>query len=114
MLINCPLEPSVVGKVNPLIVTPPEPFPVNSKGAFDALDVIVLSDIVTPSITADVVAVKVVNVPANGVAAPIIVLSIFPPPMSTSSITTFPDPFADISKLAFEAFVVIVLSLILT
>ena len=88
MLINCPLEPSVVGKVNPLIVTPPVPFPDNSRVAFEALLVIVLSVIVTPSITADVFAVKVVNVPASGVVPPITVLSTVPLLISALAITT--------------------------
>ncbi len=73
-----------------------------------------LSLIVTPSIITEAVVESVVNVPAAGVVAPIGVLSIAPPPISTSSILTTPDPFAEISKLALEAFVVIVLSLILT
>ena len=58
--------------------------------------------------------VKAVNVPANGVVAPITVLSIAPPPMSTSSITTLPELLPEIIKLAFEAFVEITLSFILT
>ena len=78
---NCPDDPSEVGKVNPLIVTDPDPFPVNSKLAFDEFAVIVLSAIVTPSITADVFAVTVVNVPAAAVEAPIMVSSILPPSM---------------------------------
>jgi hypothetical protein len=58
--------------------------------------------------------VKAVNVPAKGVVAPITVLSIAPPPMSTSSITTLPELLPEIIKLAFEAFVEITLSFILT
>ena len=62
---NCPADPSEVGKVNPLIVTPPVPFPESSKLAFDALAETVLSVIVTPSIVIDVFAVKVENVPVS-------------------------------------------------
>ena len=59
--------PSVVGKVNPLIRTPPVPLPLNSNGALEALVLIVLSAIVIPSTVTDVVVDRVVNVPAAGV-----------------------------------------------
>ena len=102
------------GNVNPLILTPPVPFPVSSKGELDALADTVLSAIVIPSIVTEVVVESVVNVPAAGVVPPITAPSIVPPLISISSIITFPVPFADISKFVLLSFVVIVLSFILT
>ena len=110
---NCPDDPSEVGKVNPLIVTDPDPFPVNSRFAFDELALIVLSVIVTPSITADVFAVTVVNVPAAAVVAPITVLSMFPPSMFTFDIATLPVPEGDTTKSLLDCVAFITLSLIL-
>ena len=52
------------------------------------------------------------NVPAAGVLAPIAILSIAPPPISTSSITTLPLEPPEICKCEFEALVESVLSLI--
>ena len=68
---NCPDDPSDVGKVNPLIVTPPVPLPESSKLEFEAFADTVLSVIVTPSMVIDVFAVKVVKVPAAAVDPPI-------------------------------------------
>ena len=48
VLINWFAVPSDVGKVNPLIVTPPVPFPESSKFAFEEFVFTVLSSIVTP------------------------------------------------------------------
>ena len=98
---NCPDDPSEVGKVKPLIVTPPVPFPESSKFEFDAFADTVLSVIVTPSIVIEVLAVSVVNVPAAGVEPPIVVPSIVPPSMSRSfGMTTVPVP--DAFKIKFE------------
>ena len=72
---NCPALPSDVGKVNPLIVTPPDPLPESSRLAFDAFDDTVLSEIVTPSIVKACVVLRVVKVPAKAVVPPITVLS---------------------------------------
>ena len=76
-------EPSDAGITKVAIFTEPEPLPDNSKWAFDWFDVIVLSFIVTPSRSAWVFAVNVVNVPAAGVVAPITVLSTVPLLIST-------------------------------
>ena len=46
---NWLLVPSDVGKVKPLIVTPPEPLPDSSRFAFEELVLTVLSSIVIPS-----------------------------------------------------------------
>ena len=110
---NCPELPSDVGNVNPLIVTEPEPLPDNSKLEFDALDDTVLSVIVMPSTTAEVVAVTVVKVPATAVVAPITVLSIFPASMFTFDIATLPVPEGDITRSLFDCVVLMTLSLTL-
>ena len=110
---NCPELPSDVGNVNPLIVTEPDPFPDNSKFELDAFVEIELSEIVTPSITAEVVADKVVKVPASGVVPPITVLSMLPPSMSAVDITTLPDPDGDIIRSLLLAVALITLSVIL-
>ena len=102
---NCPELPSEVGNVNPLIVTPPEPFPDSSKLEFDAFVDIVLSVIVIPSTTAEVVAVTVVKVPATAVEAPITVLSMLPPSMFTFDIATLPVPEGDITRSLFDCVV---------
>ena len=81
--------------------------------AFEAFELISLSDSVTPSITADVFAVKVVNVPASGVVPPITVLSTAPPLISALAITTCPVPLPVSSKFEFDAVVLISLSVIL-
>ena len=78
----------------PLIDTVPVPFPESSRSAFDAFVEMVLSFIITPSKVALVFAVTVVNVPAAGVVAPIVVLSIAPPLMSVFAITILPVPEA--------------------
>ena len=96
------------------MVTPPVPFPDSSRFELDAFVDTVLSAIVTPSTTTEAVVVTVVNVPAAAVLAPIGVPSIAPPPMSASFITTFPVPFADISRSALDELVVMMLSIILT
>ena len=59
--------PSDVGKVKPLIVTPPVPFPDSSRLALDELVLTVLSSIVMPSNVSAEVTVSVVKVPAAGV-----------------------------------------------
>ena len=71
VVMNWPTLPSVVGILNPLMSTLPEPFADSSKFALEAFVDMVLSVIVTPSITADVLAVTVVKVPATAVVAPI-------------------------------------------
>ena len=53
-----------------------------------------------------------VKVAAAGVEAPIIVLSISPPPISKSSITTFPPLLPESKRLEFDSSVEILLSLI--
>ena len=93
VVMNCPLLPSEVGNVKPLIVTPPVPLPVNSSGLFDAFVDMVLSLIVMPSIVTDEVVSTEVKVPAAGVEPPITVPSIVPPSMSRSLCTiTVPVP----------------------
>ena len=99
MVKNLPALSSEVGKVKPLILTPPDPLPLNSRVEFDALVDIVLSDMVIPSMVKLSVVLNVVNVPAAGVDPPITVLLIVPPIMSGPVIMTFPLPLADISRL---------------
>ena len=110
VFINCPFVPSEVGKVNPLIVTPPVPFPVNSRFALDAFVLIVLSVRVTPSTVIAAVVLKVVKVPATAVEPPITVLSIVPSSMSAFVIITCPVPEGLITKSLFEFVVLITLS----
>ena len=59
--------------MNPLIVTPPEPFPDSSRLAFEELVLTVLSSIVIPSKVNACVTVSVVKVPAAAVPVPIVV-----------------------------------------
>ena len=110
VFINCPFVPSEVGKVNPLIVTPPVPFPVNSRFELDAFVLIVLSVRVTPSTVIAAVVLKVVKVPATAVEPPITVLSIVPSSMSAFVITTCPVPEGLITKSLFEFVFLITLS----
>jgi Flp pilus assembly pilin Flp len=113
VFINCPDEPSVVGKVNPLIVTPPEPFPDSSRLAFEEFVLTWLSSIVIcPSVKA-CVTVNVVNVPAAAVDPPITVPSIAPLFMSAFAITTEPVPDGDNIKSELDAVALIWLSVIL-
>ena len=76
----CPVDPSDAGRVNPFMLTAPDPFPFSSKLSFDRDAVMLLSVIVTPVVDKLPLAagskVKVVNVPAAGVPAPITVLSL--------------------------------------
>ena len=102
--------PSDAGKVKLPSFTVPVPLPDNSQLAFESLVEIVLSIIVTPSITADVFAVTVVNVAAAGVEPPITVPSMAPPLMSTFAISILPVPEADNFKFELEFVVDMILS----
>ena len=93
--------PSDDGNTKLPILTVPEPFPDISRSAFEAFADIVLSVIVTPSSTAEVFAVTVVNVAAAGVTPPITVPSIVPPSISTFAISILPVPEADNFKFEF-------------
>ena len=104
--------PSAVGKLKPLITTVPVPLPDSSRLALEAFVCIKLSEIVMPSITADVLAVTVVKTPVDGVVAPIVVSSMLPPLMSALAINTVPEPEAVKTKSLFDCVVVISLSLI--
>ena len=110
----CPVDPSDPGNVNPLMVTAPDPFPDNSKLSFDCDAVMLLSVIVTPVVDKVPLAagskVKVVNVPAAGVAAPITVLSMFPPSMLTLLKFTLPVPEPCNSMSALDVVTCITLS----
>ena len=118
---NCP-EPSVfnnwlalpseVGILIPFMLTVPVPAPVSCKSALVVV-AIVLSVITTPSIVAVPVELKVVNVPAAGVVAPIAVSSMAPPLMSAFATTTLPVPDADNTRSEFVCVVLISLSVML-
>jgi hypothetical protein len=97
----------VVGKVNPLRLTPPVPLPVNSKVEFEALVDTVLSAMVTPSMITEAVVDTVVNVPATAVPPPITVPSMVPPLMSRSPVTTTdPVPLADRTRSEFIVYLI--------
>ena len=106
------IVPSAVGNFKPFNETVPEPADESSRSAFVVAD-IVLSCISTPSMVAELFAVKVVNVPATGVVAPMMVLSMLPPFMSALPINTLPVPAGASSRSEFVIRVLITLSLIL-
>ena len=111
VLKNCPVAPSDVGIVKPLIITAPDPLPVNSILSLDNLAFTVLSVMIVPD--DDNVLSPIdneLNDPAAGVVPPITTLSIEPPSRSIESKTIFPVPFAFNSKSALDLITLMTLS----